>query len=227
MILITIRNLMKNKIIFLTLTLTLLSSHVMAEYSMKYPLEELANVAVEPALENGTPITTPWTNVGSPSNCSSYSPELTDFFIGDKFRQDYVGCSQIQERTVTPTLVNPKTGVTTNGTPHQETQTLSNYSYTLIQVGTGTKVCGKQLAYHGSGAVWTEMAINIDDSPNMGYHLYWDGYTIKDQRYVQQTRISSTVVNGYTYTRGAYITLQSQGNGYQAYKYDMCKEIIK
>ena len=216
---------MKNKIMFLALTL--LSSHVMAEYSMKYPLEDMANITVEPALQNGTPIITAWNNVGSPSNCSSYSPELTDFISGDKFVQTYLGCSQMQERTVTPTLFNPQTGVTTNGTPYQESQTLSNYRYTLVQIGTGKKACSKYFNYNGT-SVWQELAININDSPNMGYGIYWKGMPVKSlMNYVKQDRISSMEVDGYRYTRGEYVNLQYQGNGYTTYNYEICKELIE
>lgn len=147
-----------------------------------------------------------WTNVGSPTGCSAWSPDPNTMALGTNFTQSSTNCSQVQTRTVQEREQNDYTTNYRNvGAIKNENRTLTNQ--TITRAATGTKVVDE---CNVANSVW------VAGSPS--YQLLT--ITFNNIRIFDGGDYTATekLVNGYNYKRTSLI-----GN-YGSYKtYNVCR----
>jgi hypothetical protein len=149
-----------------------------------------------------------WTNVGSPTGCSAWTPDVSTKNIGVTFDQTATGCSQDQTRTVQEREKNNVSGEYRNlGSVKNENQTLKNQ--TLTRSANGTKVieeCSKDV-----NTRW------VNGTPSFGVmYVMWEGVKVfPDSGNIYLTEYT---YNGYKYTKGA----QTANAGYYTF-HSVCR----
>lgn len=85
-----------------------------------------------------TPVVSAWTNVGTFSGCSNWSPATSVIYTGTSFQQTATNCQQVQERTSQAREQNSVTSAYRDvGSPQTQTQTVSVSS---TRTATGTSI---------------------------------------------------------------------------------------
>lgn len=214
------------KLLIPILLVTAFSAHS-AEYQARYNINGLTgSKPFEPAetWKDLPPVYGTWTNKGAATNCTTKTPLENTVALGTSFTQTLSGCMQQQTRTVRIDQISSK-GTTKTGVATNENQTLSNYSYTAIAIGTKeVPVCNfsNTVPY----TRWYDVSKQAGDSSNIGYYLEWNSNSFVntvDGSY--KSRVNSYTSGGYVYTRGALKLTQIYDSraGLYFYYYEACR----
>lgn len=130
----------KNKYENIALTLLIASfSTSFATYQVVYP-NQIVSFKSDIVKETFTPtdsLISGWSDVGSPYDCSNYTPDASGYAYGVVFTQTTNDCKIDQERTIQQRQISSITQVVSNvGSPTVEKQTLNNQSNSLETTGT-------------------------------------------------------------------------------------------
>ena len=82
----------------------------------------------------------------------------------------------------------------------------------------------------GATTNWMLFAVNINDNPNHGNRVYWQGQLIMDTPHMNNTRpkITSFTHNGYIYTLGTYLNRSSSGSsGIYYNNFTVCRQKVE
>lgn len=76
---------------------------------------------------------------------------------------------------------------------------------------------------------WMLFAVDVNDNPNHGNRVYWQGQLIMNTPHMNNTRpkITSFTYNGYIYSLGTYLNRSSSGSsGIYYNNYTVCRQAI-
>lgn len=130
----------KNKYENIALILLIASfSTSFATYQVVYPnqIVSFKSDIVKETFTPTDPLISGWSDVGSPYDCTNYTPATSDYAYGVVFTQTTNDCKIDQERTIQQRQISSITQVVSNvGAPLVEKQTLDNQTNNLEATGT-------------------------------------------------------------------------------------------
>lgn len=139
---------------------------------------------------NSDPLVSEWTNVGSPTGCSAWTPDPSTKNIGVAFEQSATGCTQVQTRTVQEREQNNVSHeYRPVGPVKNENRTLSNQTITRSAVGTKSP---EECDIPNSTWVAGSPAYSLLNITSNGVLVYSGGDFASTQK----------VVGAYKYTKG-------------------------
>lgn len=142
-----------------------------------------------------SPAISDWTNVGSATGCSNWTPDPSTVAIGTTFNQTANNCTQEQTRTVQNREQNDYTLIYRNiGESINENKTLTNQTNT--RTANGTKIVNEC----GTGDINKYRWVNGTPSMSMMY-IIWDGVKVFPD--IGNINLTEYTYNGYKYTKGA------------------------
>lgn len=173
---------------------------------------------------------TNWTNVGSPTNCTTKSPLENTIDNNTPFTQTLAGCSQQQSRTAR-TDQQGSYGTLRTGQVITENKTLTDYTYTAQAIGTKVVNDCDFSQMSDTPSRWSDVAKTESDTTNYGYILQWKGTTITSDinSGIPRERVSSYTAGGYVYTRSVY---KDSGDfntrlGLKYFYYQVCRSTVQ
>lgn len=214
------------KLLIPILLVTSFSAHS-AEYQARYHINGISAPQPAETWKDLPPVYGTWTNKGAATNCTTKTPLENTVALGTSFNQTLSGCMQQQIRSVRIDQISSK-GTTKTGVATNENQTLSNYSYMAIAIGTKEiPVCNfsNTVPY----TRWYDVSKQAGDSSNIGYYMDWNSSVLintVDGSY--KPRVNSFTSGGYVYTRGALKLTQiySSTQGLYFYYYEVCRSPV-
>ncbi len=152
-----------------------------------------------------TPTESAWTNSGSPTGCSAWTPDASTGNVGTMVNQSRT-CSQAQTRTRQNREQETTTGAIRNTTTSTETTTVT---VTQNQQVSGTKPVTECIYSAKPQSGWFyPTPMDPFDNP----YVYWNGTFLKNN--ISTTSFTS---GGYLYTRGAQV---------YTYQYEICRKKV-
>lgn len=189
---------LNKSILYLSLLSVITISHAdnTAKYQVMYGPKEISgeNIHFE---KTGKWIKAPalvsaWTDVGSPTGCSSWTPDPSTVATGVGFEQSSTNCTQNQTRTIQEREQNDYTNDYRNiGAAKTENQTLSNY--TIKRNAVGTKI----VEDCGDGSMDNYRWVAGTPSYRI-FYIIWGGQKIVE---TGEYDITEKTVNGYLYKK--------------------------
>lgn len=131
----------KNKLKILALALLSITATASANYEVRYGEKSINgdNISFVSKWLKSDPLIGDWFNVGTPTGCSTWSPNSNTVKAGEIFQQSATGCTQDQTRTVQEREQNNVSNeYRPIGSVKNENRTLTNQTITRSAVGTKT-----------------------------------------------------------------------------------------
>jgi len=213
------------KLILPALIAAIFSSYSMADYQVQFGKQQINGDNIKFVTPGqwlpADPVFSSWTNSGTLTNCTNWTPDPSTVDTGVVFTQNATDCKQEQTRTVQNREKNDVTQAFRNvGSATTENQILANQ--VSSRSATGTKVLEECSYVYGST---NTMSAWIDNDTTRAIEIWWKGTKIISTTPSSIVTIYTT--GGFKYQRtGSYIdrSLRTSDSWYRYYK--ICRSPI-